>query len=128
MPCLFFVKSWPKLYMRRGQEETRPGMGKCVFKGGGLSRLAPRPPRRPWAPADRFFLPLRLDRRDLVAGVALVDVDERAQSDSGQLSDPDRADPANFAAGRQTGFWMRYGHIELSLSNNEQRKLGETGR
>jgi hypothetical protein len=90
--------------------------------------LAPRAPRRHRAAAGRFFLPLRLDRRDLVAGVALVDVDERAQSDPGQLSDPDRADPANFAARRQTGFWMRYGHIELSLSNNEQRKHRQSWR
>src|SRR6185295_12476488 len=87
---------------------------------GGLSRFAPRLPCRPRAAADRFFLRLRLDRRNLVAGVALVDVDERPQSDSGQLSDPDRAYPANFAARRQTGFWIRYGHIELSLNNNEQ--------
>src|SRR5215216_1336594 len=49
----------------------------------GLSRLAPQPPRRHQAAPGRFFLPLGLDRRDPVAGVALVDVDERAQSDSG---------------------------------------------
>jgi hypothetical protein len=96
--------------MRHGQEETRPGVGEARFKCG-LSWLAPRPPRRPWAATARLFLPLRLDRRDPVAGVAFVDVDERSQSDSGQLSDPDRAYPANFAARRQTGFWMRYGHI-----------------
>jgi hypothetical protein len=62
-----------------------------------------------------FFDPVRLDRGDLVAGVALVDVDERAQSDSGQFADPDRADPANFTARRQGGLWMRYWHIEQSL-------------
>jgi hypothetical protein len=83
----------------------------------GLSRLAPRPARRPWAAAGCFFLPLRLDRRDPVAGVALVNVDERAQSDSGQLSDPDRAYTANLAARRQASLWMRYEHIEKSLNN-----------
>jgi hypothetical protein len=56
-------------------------------------------------------MPLRLDRRHLVAGVALVDVDERSQSDPGQFSDPDRANPATIAARRQSGFWMRYGHL-----------------
>jgi hypothetical protein len=85
--------------MRHGQEESRAGVGNRVFKCD-LSRLAHR--RCP--ATDRFFLPLRLDRRDLVTGVALVDVDERAQSDSGQLSDPDGAYPANFAVRRQTGF------------------------
>ena len=85
--------------MRHGQEESRAGMGNRVFKGD-LSRLAATT-----LPAtERFFLLLRFDRRDLVAGVALVDVDERAQSDSGQLSDADCAYPANFAARRQTGF------------------------
>jgi len=79
--------------MRHGQEESRAGMGKRVFKGDLSS-----------ASTDRRFLLLRFDRSDLVAGVALVDVDERAQSDSGQLSDADCAYPANFAARRQTGF------------------------
>lgn len=78
--------------------------------------------RRP--ATDRFLLQLRLDRGDLVAGVALVDVDEWAQSDAGQLSDPDRADPANFAVRRQSGFWMRYGHVELSLSNKGKHARG----
>jgi hypothetical protein len=79
--------------MRHGQEESRAGMGNRVFKGDLSS-----------ASTDRRFLLLRFDRSDLVAGVALVDVDERAQSDSGQLSDADCAYPANFAARRQTGF------------------------
>ena len=48
-------------------------------------------------------LPLGLDRRDLVAGVALVNVDEGAQSDPGQLSDLGRTYAADLAARRQTG-------------------------
>src|SRR5689334_20160240 len=77
-----------------------PGSGNRDFKCDP-SRLAPRPARRHWAATGRFFLPLRLDRRDPVAGVALVDVHERAQSDPGQLSDPDRANAATLAARRQ---------------------------
>ena len=73
------------------------------------------PPGRCRAAARRFFQPVRLDRGDLVAGVAFVDVDERPQSDSGQFPNPDRAYPANFATRRQGSFWMRYGHIEQSL-------------
>jgi hypothetical protein len=85
--------------MRHGQEESRAGMGNRVFKGD-LSRTSAST-----LPGDgSFFLLLRFDRRDLVAGVALVDVDERAQPNSGQLSDADCAYPANFAARRQTGF------------------------
>jgi hypothetical protein len=80
----------------------------------------PGPPGRCRAAARRLFQPVRLDRGDLVAGVAFVNVDERPQSDSGQFPDPDRADPADFAARRQGGFWMRYGHIEQSL--NQQTK------
>ena len=49
-------------------------------------------------------LPLGLDRRDLVAGVALVNVDEGAQSDSGQLSNLGRTQAAGLAAWRQTDF------------------------
>jgi hypothetical protein len=79
--------------MRHGQEESHAGVGNGVFKCDLSS-----------ASTDRRFLLLRFDRSDLVAGVALVDVDERAQSDSGQLSDADCACPANFAAWRQTGF------------------------
>ena len=52
----------------------------------------------------RWFLPLGFDRRDLVAGVALVDVDERAQPDAGQFADPDRSYTADLAARWQTGF------------------------
>jgi len=48
--------------------------------------------------------PLGLDRSDLVAGVALVDVDEGAQSDPGQLSDLGRTYAADLTARRQTGF------------------------
>jgi hypothetical protein len=79
-----------------------------------LSAIHPgwqEPRRRRGPAADRFFLPLRLDRRHLVAGVTLINVDERSQSDPGQFSDPDRANSANFTARRQSGFWMRYGHL-----------------
>ena len=48
-------------------------------------------------------LPLRLNRRDLVADVALVYVNERAQSDPGQLSDLGRTRAADLAARRQSG-------------------------
>src|SRR3954452_4141852 len=82
-----------------------------------LSRLTPRSARQPWAATGCFFLPLRLDRRDPVAGVPLVNVDDRSQSDSGQLSDPDRAHAAAFAARRQADLCMRYGHSEQSLNN-----------
>ena len=85
--------------MRQDREETQAVVGES-FKCD-LSRLTPRPARQPWAATGCFFLPLRLDRRNPVAGVALVNVDERAQSDSGQLSDPDGAHAATFAARRQ---------------------------
>jgi len=99
----------PLLYEKFGRSFTcgmarkKPGPAWGSAFSGAVY-LAPRPPRRRWAATGRCFLPFRLDRRDLVAGVALVDVDERAQSDLGQLSDPDRAYPANFAARRQSGF------------------------
>lgn len=88
--------------MRRGQEETRAGVRRRVFKRE-LSRLAPQSPRRRCAATARCFLPFRLDRRDPVAGGAFVNVEERVQSDPGQLSDLGRTYPADVAARRQNG-------------------------
>ena len=103
--------------MRHGQEETRAGRNRGVFRTGKASSKAaiPRPVlcgrsvrlspedivrglldarlrhRRGGGGADGgAVLPLGLDRSDLVAGVALVNVDEGTQSDPGQFSDPGR--------------------------------------
>jgi hypothetical protein len=70
-------------------------------------------PRSNPSRALRLF---RLDRHDLVAGGALVDVDERAQSDLGQLSQSGGIASAAFA-GRRPGFFLeRSGHDAESLT------------
>jgi hypothetical protein len=65
---------------------------------------------------SRIVLRFRLDRHDLVACPALVDVDERAQPDPGQLSQSRGIASAGFAARRRGFFLERSGHGAESLT------------
>ena len=94
----------------------RPGIRSS--RGGGFWA---RPLFVPWkfAPGSdrsRSVLLIRFDRHDLVACPAHVDVDERAQSDPGQLSQSGRVASAGFAARRQVFFLERSGHDAESLT------------
>lgn len=70
---------------------------------------------------NRIVLLFRFDRHDLVAGFAFVDMDERAQSYPGQLSQSGGIASAGFAARRQVIFFEQSGHDAESLTLTTER-------